>query len=229
VFVKNDFLYIFHSFISSGHGFRIFLSLALLSGLPREKASCSHGLGRLAGTGSFLSFQKILDKRDHLMLFDKSISILIDLNEGLLEPALVVVVRWWAILEDYLQEASSLILVKLSAIVCVELHPDLIDGLSVDAIIFILFGDLAGERAVSLKDLVVNEHLNVRGETLPNDRSLIVQSLAIDHNDLLGAFRDLRRGSAIFSGCCAIVELKLWLDGLGSGNIYADLATAHVL
>ena len=126
-------------------------------------------LSRLAAPRGLLLNHELLDKGDHLLLVHHAISICIYLNEGRFELGLIVVVWRWAILQDRLQEVPCFFLVKLAAMVIVELRPDFFDGVRVDTILLVFRRDLPWERAVSFEDLVVDKNLNVAREALPND------------------------------------------------------------
>ena len=160
-------------------------------------------LSRLAAARSLLLDHELLDKGDHLLLIHQAISICVYFNENLFELGLIVVVWRWAILQDSLQEVPCFFLVKLAAMVIIEIFPDFLDGVCVDTILLIFWRDLPGESAITFEDLVVNKHLNVAREALPNDRSFVVEGFTVDHNHLLQAFR---------LGCLSVLSILFKLQ-----------------
>lgn len=92
---------------------------------------------RLAAPRSLPLDHELLQEGDHLLLIHHAISICVYLNESRFEPGLIVFVWWWAILKDRLQQRPCFFLVKLAAMVSVELLPDLLDGVCVDTILLV--------------------------------------------------------------------------------------------
>ena len=117
--------------------------------------------------GCSLVGEQGLDEEEHLGLLDQVVAIFIHGQESVFKLGIVKVVGWWTVGKHGLEESLGFVAIKRSAVVDVELRPDLFDSLLVKFVFGNIGGQLPREGFVLLEYVIVDENLYVAGEALP--------------------------------------------------------------